>query len=183
MSTRLNRSMRKDICQLILDHRFAKEGKALEKKWQRFKEDVYRACFTTAERRKMQSLPNGWLAESHNFSVTFAGQYARLTLPKKRRFPDYACHSAVEVFDAGHPLSVRNQELVDARGDHRKRVREARGEVRAVLGSFTTEKRLLEHWPEIKKFVDKVVESPTPMHLPAIQIPSLNSQLGLPPHG
>lgn len=78
-----------------------------------------------------------------------------------------------------HPLVVEFDRLIGVEQDIDKRIEDIRSQVRASLSKFTTVKKLLESWPEVKELLPDQLEEVRPQ-LPAIQVADLNALIGLP---
>lgn len=80
---------------------------------------------------------------------------------------------------ADHALVIRFSELDNVEADINKRESDLAHQIRAVVGSCTTVKKLLEIWPESKELIPTTLEEARPQ-LPAIQVADLNKLVGLP---
>lgn len=76
-------------------------------------------------------------------------------------------------------LKAAKYTLDNVEADINKRESDLAHQVRAVVGSCTTVKKLLEIWPESKELIPTTLEEARPQ-LPAIQVAELNKLVGLP---
>lgn len=95
-------------------------------------------------------------------------------------FPDARLCPSGLTFAGDHPLVCRFHELLNRETELGKRRNDLKTQVRAVLNSCTTVKKLLDVWPEAKGLLPQQLEEARPQ-LPAVQTADLNAALGLPP--
>jgi hypothetical protein len=177
MSLKLTQSLRDHIQGAILTNRFSSDEKALEKRQGDLARIIYEDVFDQKTRKKMASLPEGWLSTEDYVRVEIAGQVKSLRLPKPCRFPFNKRSNVLRVYDARHPIASEYQQYRNDRDDLQKSRTGLAAKLSAVLGSATTVKKLVELWPEAEPFVPK---EPVKASLPAINFSDLNKSLRLP---
>jgi hypothetical protein len=184
MTIKLSDYKRGKIRAAILDGRFKKADESHLADMQQLGRKVYYQAFSVSDRRKMRSLPDGWLPKVKEFG-------ARLGTDDV--FFEYAEDGAVPVpfekydrYGAPVILALPPEDALSQiwKGiQSRKRARDEEEnnltrEINAVLYSATTAKKLVETWPEIASIVEGVCETPT-INLPAPRVDALNQMLGL----
>ena len=88
------------------------------------------------------------------------------------------CASGVTL-TADNPLTVRFNEIINKESDIEGRRNDLALQVRAVLNTCSTVKKLLTVWPEAKELLPDRLEEARPQ-LPAVQTQELNAAIGLP---
>jgi hypothetical protein len=188
-SMKLNNTMRESICRAVLNHRFAKEEEAMEKEGHKVANDLYNLLLTAKERKRMNSLPCGWLNESSRIDTQVPG-YCWLTLKfgkddlVKKRFPYMTGND--------YKPAVGSEAAVIALGymERREKLKEERKAldrtVNALLNSVTTVNKAIDIWPEAKTFIEKVANEYCGRYVATSGVPmivpeKLNEQLNLPP--
>jgi hypothetical protein len=142
--------MRKSIMTSVMKYRFNNDIELMHKKWAYLADDVYNDMYTTAERKLMAKVPDGWLYKGRNLHVLFGKERATLQMSKQRPVPNRD-----KTYEAGHPLEVRYRELIAQSMKLNMERESARNILRAKLWSFRSTERLMEHWPDIKPFLPK----------------------------
>ena len=177
--TRLTNDMRSRIERKLMERRFSEREAALVKQEQKLALAVYNSAFSATDRRKMTSLPDGWLAKHRHVRFEAYGTFHHFHMKDAKPFPDnksgYCC---LATFEARHELAERTRAFKAAKSDLRKEKHEAETELQRALASCTTVKRLLEAWPELEPFVSDYVS--TPNTLPTVPVEKLNADFRLP---
>ena len=88
-------------------------------------------------------------------------------------------HQSKCLFPADHELSKRFTQLNEREATIEKKEIEIKANVKAVLDSVTTIKRLISVWPEAKEILPESERLERAM-LPAVKVENLNSLIGLP---
>jgi hypothetical protein len=180
-SVRLTVEMRNMILGRLLQHTFGERQEAIRKDELAFGRDVYDDVYDPLMRRRMRSLPDGFLHKSTGLYVTFGGQHDKVDFGELRNVAarHESCGVAIS-YPADDPLTARHADL----NNRRRRLKEerdgARSQAKAVLYNVSTLKKRLEVWPEVSSFVKDLQGSAAPTEL-ALPIKSLNEILGLPP--
>lgn len=107
------------------------------------------------------------------YRANLGGLRVNLVFPAER-----LCPSGL-TFTGDHPLVCRFHELLNREAELDKRRSDLKTQVRAVLNSCTTVKKLLDVWPEVKELLPQQLEEAR-AQLPAVQTADLNAALGLP---
>lgn len=200
-STRLTTDIRNRLTNDILRHRFAADVDALIVAQGEFALKVYNDIFSANKQEAMNSLPEGWLPESHDIGAQFGysdggGRFARLWFSGyltgilgrlqtrqddgriTKRVLASKSHGAAKVYDPSHPLAIEFGRLRNRTKDLKSAATEAEQSVTVALNKVTTISRLIEIWPEVETFARKYeVGAPS---LPALPTNTLNEMLRLP---
>jgi hypothetical protein len=196
-SVRLTNEIRDEIKAAVLRHRFGKELAGLVKDRAKFARAVYDNVFSTADRKRMNDLPDGWLPSTGSVAFKAATTYVDLNLsgrfsgelnsslpPTKGddrvwlSIPTNRKNGCLVTYEADHLLAIRWAELEAAFRDIEARHREAKSQLSAALAKASTMARLIELWPEMAPFC-KPYEAVAPS-LPSIPTSRLNALLDLP---
>lgn len=195
--TKLTNWMREAIAKAVMQHRFAEPCAALVADRAAFAVEVYEDVYSEADRRKMKSLPSGWLPELSSIRVQFGdgSRYGDLAFNGAAYSPigkmlltpvDTVCLRSPEmherrcakVYENEHPLCAKHEAL-EARGKAlTEEIDRAQRQTEAAIASATTIGRLVEMWPEIEPFTADYGDKPKPV--PAIPTADLNKLLKLP---
>jgi len=181
-SVRLTKEMRLKILSRLLGHAFGKRESELQADDEAFGLAVYEDVYEPLVRRRMRSLPDGFMMKRGHLKAAFGGQQDQVAW--KGLLPTASAHEydRAKSYPADHPLSLKHDELEKRRGRLRAEKDGVRSQIRGVLESVTTLRQLAEVWPEASSFVQDFVESgPVAVTALALPIKSLNEQLGLPP--
>lgn len=187
---RLTNAQRQRIINRIFDGNSPVE-KALETARQAYRKaclNVYFHVFDAATRRKMKRLPKGWLPQFRDVQyqgelIQVAGVTYKLDLPKAGNYP--VPHSFFNGgyfgnFSAGDEIG---EAVADADRNRRKSenaVDDAKRDARSILDSCTTDRALIQAWPEIEDIVRVVCADPK-SNVPAkIDTAKINKMIGVP---
>lgn len=174
---RLTNYIRRSICTAMVKKRFDEEGQRLDKEMTSVGVACYEHHYSEAERKLMDSLPEGWLQKSWFLHVSFHGYAAQMKLDALRRFPSSVKDLRL---DASHELSKRWGKIRDAQTAHSEKRSTAYRSAMTVLKSCSTVNTLTKRWPEAVPFIPQGLLAAAPSTALAIPIPSLNAMLGLP---
>ena len=183
MSTRLTNSDRDRIWRAIKAHAFEKRKAKIEAKKQELSLIFYEDVYSKEDRKHMYALPENAMSSSTYFYVNIAGMKATLHLESSKRiFKDHH-HSwcTAKAYPSDHPLAIKWLELENEEKAFNKEVSDRECEVRAILNSVTTVKKLKTIWPECAPFCPAETDGGRPgARLPAVIPTTLNKNLGLP---
>lgn len=184
MSTRLTNSLREECVKKALAHALDERKTALRGKRMAFANDVLDDILGPELLRWIATAPEGALPKIQGFTCVFSGgAYAHLALGGARLVTEAQRHgNALARYSYDHPLSVRYRELEDEKQVLAEEEEKLRAEMRAVLASCSTKKKLRETWPELVTLMGTALDDdPTAEKCRAI-VPSatLNDRLGLP---
>lgn len=182
LSVKLNEPIRKTILKSLLADKFQKRSDKLKAEGCDFAMDIYREAFSEADRRKMKSLPDGWLPEAFTVSAQIGGQYIYKDCPDKKpvRIPHAKRNECLVNLPSSHPLYDRMMALNAEEKELTEEKEKLTAEINAVLYSVTTANKLIEIWPEISKTVNAACKTyVASANLPAPRIDLLNQSLGL----
>jgi hypothetical protein len=202
MANRLTNDNRERIAFAVLKHRFAAEVAELVRDRAAFADDVYNDIYRKADRDRIDALPEGWLPTTTGITAKFgehsagyetiqfdgslrSGTLSRFhTKPKSRtlgiwrRIVTKHQHGCSKVYDPGHKLAKRQDELRVRQVTLEQIVLESQKQIEAALNSVTTASALVKAWPEMEPFV-KPYMTATP-NLPSIPASKLNEIFKLP---
>ncbi len=188
-STRLTVSMREEIARRIVAHTFDEKINQFELRRKNFAPICYNHLYDYDKmQKKMNELPDGWLAESNYINVytnygTFTFYFEdKDKKPLKKRFLNSTGHTLR--LDYNKPEDIKLSDIIsDWQQEKRsceKEKQKAYRDAMAVLNSVTTVSRAIEVWPEAEVFISKH-QLYDKSNLPAINMTQLNAKLRLPP--
>lgn len=196
-SAKLTTTVRDTITSRILRYRFGGDVAQLIADRKAFAESCYDAVYDESTRKKIRSLPKGWLPTDSYMLLRFGTEMDRIhfnghgnlsglwALVEKAadelHRPLLAKHTrnaVVAIFDADTEVAAQHAVLLDRRTELCRRVKEAEGQIRSVVNSVTTTGKLREVWPEIGSFLDDFED--VKLSLPAVPVKELNAILDLP---
>lgn len=197
---RLTNVMRDDMQFAIIEHAFKAKREAMQKRELELSVRAYHDIFTAEERKAMQKLAkasgdrarsyfhiidsernNRYRSYDQIFRVNANGYQVALTLPDGSLLP-YATPNQHGVI-SNTQLAEELVDFINAKEHLDTEVRERSHEVRAVLDSCSSDRKLAEIWPDAMPVVRKVIKefAPTQGIVPMLVISNLNASLGLPP--
>jgi hypothetical protein len=210
---RIRANIRDEIVANLLNRKFVNDNLELDKlreeveaKEKAMYELAYKACFTDAQIKKMESLPSGWLP-------TASGGKLRIEDPKnpenyreeqaiwwpngvydedgesRRPVPFKNTHHGggyyMNVITTDHPYVKAKEAHAEAYRNLcaketalREGKRAAERKVLTIIESVTTIKRLLEIWPEVHEFLPEMVSGEAGA-VPAELISEINKEFGI----
>lgn len=185
---KLTNHHRDAIANAAAAYAFDPKAAALSKTEDMLAREAYELLFPLSQRVAVKALPKFWF--NHVNSLIFNVNGAKITL---KFLGDAVPAPAVSKLGSGNPangyspvgavpagdLAERIMKHVDARDSLAKERKAARTDLRAMLGTITTDKQLREAWPEGEEFYSKF--SAAPVSLPAVSMADINKRFGLPP--
>ena len=185
---KLTNHHRDAIANAAAAYAFDPKAAALSKTEDMLAHEAYELLFPLSQRVAVKALPKFWF--NHVNSLIFNVNGAKITL---KFLGDAVPAPAVSKLGSGNPangyspvgavpagdLAERIMKHVDARDSLAKERKAARTDLRAMLGTITTDKQLREAWPEGEEFYSKF--SAAPVSLPAVSMADINKRFGLPP--
>jgi hypothetical protein len=178
MSIRLTNDRRKEIRRLLIEGKFKDRKLAALKRRNEFAEKIYVAAFGEPMIRRMNRLPKGWLKITSTIGARLGGKDFYHDTKHEYRIPAPSNYQ-VASFDSRHPLTIEHEQIEADAAAMKTEESQLCSQIDAVLWSANTAKQLIEIWPEIKGFAEKILAMPTPVQLPAIKLDTLNLMLGL----
>lgn len=204
-SARLNKTIREDLEKDLIKKAFSDRATKIYLARRKMADRIYTNGFKLSDRKLMDSLPDGWLPTQRSFTVNVAGQKMNFyfcgreyfnskwsnLVPKEirkdepkilpRRFPEKVTNQTCEFsLPANDKLAVQILTLIDEQQDLEKEITKLKTQICATLKSVATVKRLLEVWPEVKPFVEDLIDvTPGSAQALALPIDSLNTSIGL----
>lgn len=156
---RLTNEVRHSVINKILHAKFSKDKEAIKLAESKFADDVYAAIKDIS---LINDMPQEWFACNQQFPAYFNGERTYQNMSVKRLLPFFVYNSGIR-FALEHPLT--QQRIVMKQQAHELQMAEeaVRKELTKVLFSVTTDKRLIEIWPEAEKWLP----SKYAVHLPA----------------
>lgn len=143
----------------IMSDKFGKQREALTKTDIALADDVYNSIEGI---NKIKKLPIDWFINTICFTCYFHGERETLTMSERRPIP-YAAYNEKFKFALENKFTQRRIKMKQDRYELGIAEKELREELKKVLYSVTTDKRLVEIWPEATKWLP----SPTAVYLPA----------------
>lgn len=183
MKNKLDRQSRKLLLDAILKDRFEAEEAALRADQAALAEDIYNLTYTEAQRAAMEQFPEGFFYRSSTVYFDIGGDWRDLELQKER--PVSAVNryqtSVAPSFAKSSPIGKRFLNLEKREQAIEESKYELAAQIRAVLNSVTTLKRLIAVWPEVEVYVLRLF--PSGVEKTSALVPStsaLNKALHLP---
>jgi hypothetical protein len=199
-SVKLTNDMRDSIIRGIIEDKYRDRMDELTQRFAEFSNRMYAKCFSNTTIKKINDLPKGWLPEENDFLVEIAGQVIQLTFDgyfarqrtalnqsnsidwdqrPTKRFPTNKTRGVIKTFDGGSSVHAEYQQIEYDLEKLNEEVATLKNELRGVLYSCSTSKRLLDTWPEIEPYL-KDLHLPIPVSsVPVQTIETLNEKLGL----
>lgn len=181
-SNRLTEYSRARILERVLTHRFQAQRDAVEKRKLELGLKFYNDLYPKDIQKKMAALPSDFFDTNAHAHVVFgeeSGTHKHVEFDKERQTSYYGRRRVQKVYPLQHPLVVEYEQYEAADQQLNADTNALHREVYAVLRSVTTDKKLLQVWPEVAPFL-RAADEPEPASLPAVQIVDLNLRLGLP---
>ena len=197
MSTRLTITMRDNIREQVLRHKF-KDREAALKLEERAVFDVVIDGLLGGHKAAIEGLPARWTEGSIGFEAYTEGKSRNrysmedrttVTGSHTRRvpanFPSY--HNFLDkddMIEAEFPIPAATHKLLQTFVEKRDAMRDERGELGrklgALLNSVTTVKKLYEVWPELAEIVKQPEEQTANGTALTVSVADLNKTIGLP---
>lgn len=210
---RIRANIRDEIIANLLNRKFVNDNLELEKleddvnaKKKAMYDLAYKACFTDAQIKKMESLPSGWLPmathgklriedpknpenyteEQANWADSYyADDDEKSARPVPFKNTQHGGGYYMNVITTDHPYVKAKEAHKEAERELTKRTAEIRESKRAaerkvttIIESVTTIKRLLEIWPEVHEFLPEMVSGEAGA-VPAELISEINKEFGI----
>ena len=176
-SVRLTNDLKAKIWKQIFIDKFEEEEKLLNEKYRIFANLCYEEIFTFDEQEMMNQAPNGAFDFRGDFYIYFGGR--KLSLPLLKVKPFFYNYSNRNKFGHEHHLTLDFLELNNREEKLKEIKNKARSCAFAIMNSCTTTNKLLEVWPECKKYLEQAIGQPITNNLPAVVTTELNKMLGL----
>lgn len=173
--SRLTKSLKDEIVSRVIKDVTGVRAEILKAGLKEAADQAYYEIYTPDEVSYMKSGPKDAFYQEESLWLGFDGRHRRLDMSKVRPvFADRAGRYHVFQLDEGSPVravldGLRKEEA--ALEEDRSALRR---EVRSVLNSVTTVKRLLDVWPEAEKYLPDRPETP---NLPAVVVADLNKKI------
>lgn len=207
---RLTNDMRSLLRKKLVTHRFSNQVLTICSDSAQLAVDVYEDLFSVATRIKLAEVPEGWLPKSSTIKAQFGasgsdvcdyafnganwvyGAPARAVSGDTYRevkdtvavvMPANKKDAVVKVYEVGHALSIRHEDLKARKEACTKAIEAAERQIDQTLDKFTTLKALLRDWPEVEPFVQSLGWTAEKPRLPAVPVKTLNQLLDLPLEG
>lgn len=185
-TTKLCNDERRQICVLLLNHRFGEQEHALREEEHELAVQVRADGLGTKDLERIEALPAGWVPERSFIRIVVDGHHQDLKFRDKMLFrvPDKvaAYGHAFRSFTSDEKIGKRFMKWKTNKEELARVRRVAEQQVTAFLNSCTTPKVLVDKWPEAKPFVDRVcgrADDSGRTKALAMRIEDLNTLLGL----
>lgn len=175
----LSQNVRTYMRNTVLEHAFKSKLEAAQAELVKAADALYMAHHG-AYLKTMQALPSDFLYASQYMDTNIGGQRHNIRL-SEIKLMSYKSNCSRIVFEASNPAAIAYLKANDKLDDIKSQRDTMSNEVKAILNSVRTFKKLWEVWPEAKPLLEKFENKPTVALLPAIQIDKVNAALGLPP--
>lgn len=177
--TRISKQIAQKIAIAVTDHAFKTRTKDAARQLSDAGLAAYRAHFGDKAIRRMNALPDGWLAKVNSLRFRVAGMSLEVPLldgPVRLTWEAYNAYCIKVQHDGpeGITLARAAQDLESLKVQRQK----AQADAEAAIRQFATIKTLIAGWPEIETFARPLEGAYPP--LPAVIPSSLNKTLGLP---
>lgn len=207
-SQRLTKAVKEDIINSVINRTLGDRQTALRLKEEQLAELVYQVIYTADERAMMMSLPQGWMGEVHTMDIRFDfdvlgdpklvqdvksdkfergtirikhyyGNELRMRFTSCRRVPMKDHHRTQELNEeqarkiAGPTAEVLRESVAIEISR-----RDLRNKVETILAQCSTDKKLLELWPEAAQYLPEELKQ-SPAYLPAITAKKLNNLIAV----
>lgn len=180
--SRLTKQLRETMLKTVLDHAFTPKQEAANRELISAGEKVYTDIYG-AHLIAMESLPKWFMSRASGIYIAIGGQKHKVDLSEIRLIGRYHAdryNEGAKLYVGDEPVAQEFMKAVEAVSNIQSQRSSMEREVRAVLESVHTFKKLWEVWPECKSLLEKFEDKPTIAILPAVQVDRLNSALGLP---
>lgn len=178
--TRLTNALKDQIVDAAAKKAFGERERLLKERKNQLAMSVYALHYPlplqeimTTMQTKMGNRPFS-MSDSF-YGQSFGGRRQYLHLPQEKPFFAERLDPKYEYLDVDHPLTLEFNAISNADDDLKAEDKKLRSEVRAILNSVTTVKRLLDVWPEVKDLLPNL-EKPE-VYLPAVQIDKINATI------
>lgn len=180
--SRLTQSKRDEIVNAVIKESISDKLAKLKEERFKFADKIYDTFMTPEIKDYMSSAPNDKQFFEYGTGMcinSLTGRYNHLYLKNGKPFPCYMRSDLSDLFNDLDPdvrkgLCAEYKKLNDKEVKYSKARNDLAVKVRGVVNSVTTEKRLLEVWPEaIKYFNVTVVDT----NLPAIAAEDLTKYI------
>jgi hypothetical protein len=183
---RLTNRIRDQIIERVIDFGFEEKFKAIREEVMALSEETYATLYPPALLDKMNQLEaleydrDGSYIQKEFYnsqaSIRVAYGYRQDQIHFKQKKPVAA--NRRHFLDTEHPLTIKHEQIAQRQECLTAEHNIVKREIRAILYSVTTFKKLYEVWPEVTQFTADI-EVTAAMQLPAVKVDSINSKLGL----
>jgi len=183
-SPRITNTMRDGIVNNTLEHTFKKERDALLKAEGKLARLAYNEMYDLPTRKAFAQLPQGIFAVSSDICLNIRGMSVTLSFGKaadgsRTELPVGDNHGYRNRLTPSVPLSDQCYTYVMDNEDLKKRMREAEVQLRAMLESVQSFKKLRAVWPQGEKFYDMYDVDSEKTGVPSVVVTQLNKILNL----
>ena len=152
---RLTNEMRSKLARNVADEKFKPEIERVERELGLVATDLYEREYPPNIRKKMADLPHGAFQQQRDVDFKIEGRRHTIYLPESRAV--FATHHyGLHVVDAPTETIANALRLELELEALRRRCTDLACTLRRELQSVTTDKKLIELWPESKKVVDEL---------------------------
>ena len=183
---RLTNRIREQIIERVVDFGFEEKFKVIRAEVMELSEETYAALYPPALLDKMSQLEpleydrdNGYIQKefyNSQASIRVAYGYRQDQIHFKHKKP--VASNRRHFLDTEHPLTIKHEQIAQRQECLTAERNIVKREIRAILYSVSTFKKLYEAWPEVAQFTADI-EVKEASNLPAVKVGSINSKLGL----
>lgn len=183
---RLSNRIRDEIIGKVLDHSFYDRLKLIEDEKRALYEETYDVLYPKELLDKMSELepfryddkgeylPGDFYSSSRTFRIAYGYKTDWANIKKAKPFAS----NRVNRLPIDHPLTEKHDHICNRYDTLITERNTLRHEIRAILYSVSTFKKLYDVWPEVAQFTSDI-EIKAEMQLPAVKVDSINKRLGL----
>lgn len=160
-SQKLNQHTRESILRSVIRDAFKTTEEEIEVEREKLSEAIYNDVYDTQTQKKMNELPEGWLAKTQYFHVQFgsdsSGYCRRVFNEPKVALAKHleSSRQCIKIYDEDHKLSKWHKELTDKMKKMSDDYDKAHTQAAAIINSCNTTKQLKEAWAEIAPYVER----------------------------
>lgn len=180
-SMKLNKTIRKDICDSVMDQwEKSNPEPDITKAHNAFGDWLYKRHFGKFM-DAFAKVPNEFLRTTKQVAFMHEGSTRQVHMSEERPFNwgQYQTRT-LEIFDKAPKQLQKMLDVEDAHGEWTQQRKELERETKLVLDSVNTTNQLIEAWPAVEPFFPAYIANPDKgIRLPAIQTSRLTERLGL----
>jgi hypothetical protein len=170
---KLTNTMKERIIKSIMKETFAEREKAVDAEKTKLADAVY-AGFYGRYQKQMQALPESFFLQRSTVKLNVGGSAREIRMSTTRRVGKLHEYNCFDLDQSSHFITSYKEIEAKARTIENDRAA-LESTFKAVILPITTDKRLVEVWPDAEKYIPR---TPAAMsNLPAIRPEDLNSMI------
>ncbi len=152
---RLTNTIKDQILKNIIFDAFSGREKAIAKVGTQLADDIY-SSYYNQYKAKMDALPETFFISKRSIMFNIDGYCHTLEMSNTRLFAQCHNHGYIMIYDPD--LAKRFKATYKDQTELDKDIKELRSKVMAIVSSATTDKELVEAWPEAEKYIPLIIE-------------------------